>query len=212
MSISERLRNVDLNRVARRGLQGDRINSPGAKRAFRDDARSALGAAYRNRTRYRAGAVAAAAAGVGAAGLLLAARNRRRRDAEGYELTQSFDGPAGDTMGRLNMHRDGKNVAYLAYRPVSSEGDGPWVSGLHVSPEYRGKGLGKRLMKEMEKRHPGETLRLRARPYKDEAVSQGDLVLMYSNMGYSPYDPDEPTRMAKQVPGRFSPKRYLHGN
>ena len=117
-----------------------------------------------------------------------------------YRLSKTVDDSEEDVMERLDIHRAGKNVAYLSYRPVSTEGDGPWISGLYVSPEHRGKGLAARLMRQMERRNPGATIRLRARPYKDQAVSSSDLMKIYSAMGYESYDPETPSRMKKAVP------------
>lgn len=92
-----------------------------------------------------------------------------------------------------------ENIAYAVVRPVSSEGDGPWISGLCVRSDHRGKGLASELMRRIESDFEGQVLRGRARPYKDEPMETEELLEMYGAWGFEPYDPDEPTRLKKQV-------------
>lgn len=97
---------------------------------------------------------------------------------------------------RYDAHYQGKNVAYVFTKP-SSEGDGPWVGGLHVLPKFQGKGLGQRLMKELEKYNKGKTIRLRAKPYKGKQLNTAELVAYYTRLGYRPYDTQN--RMMKKI-------------
>jgi len=102
---------------------------------------------------------------------------------------------------RYDIHSDeGFNVAYSVLHPLSTEGDGPWISGLYVNPLYRRQGLGHSLVLYMEKDYEGQTVRFRASPYKDKAVSLEDLLDIYEKWGYTPYDSEEPTRLMKIIP------------
>jgi len=120
------------------------------------------------------------------------------------EVTYSvFDDHGSDDdeelMRRYDAHIDGKNVAYASLKPTSTEGDGPWISGVWVNPDNRGQGLARELMARITEDHRGEVLRLRARPYKDKAVDKETLMKIYEGMGFSSYDPDKPGRMMKQA-------------
>lgn len=102
---------------------------------------------------------------------------------------------------RYDIHSDdGLNVAYSVLHPLSTEGDGPWISGLYVNPLYRRQGIGYSLMLRMEKDYEGQTVRFRASPYKDKGVSLENLLDIYTKWGYESYDPDEPTRLMKIIP------------
>jgi len=100
---------------------------------------------------------------------------------------------------RYDVHQNDVNVAYAFVHPKSTEGDGPWVSGLYVDPKHRGQDLAKGLMNRIEADHSGQTVRLRAKPYKDKAMGRADLVKFYTERGYSPYDASEPTRLKKSI-------------
>ena len=100
---------------------------------------------------------------------------------------------------RYDVHKGDVNVAYAFVHPKSTEGDGPWVSGLYVDPKHRGQDLAKGLMNRIEADHSGQTVRLRAKPYKDKAMGRADLVKFYTERGYSPYDASEPTRLKKSI-------------
>lgn len=129
-----------------------------------------------------------------------------------YEFTVFEDhGSDGDEdlMLRYDVHKDGKNVAYSSLRPESTEGDGPWISGLYVNPDFRGQGLAKALMEKIEKDHEGQMLRMRARPYKDKSVDTETLMKIYKGMGFESYDPEEPTRMAKQAEEKTAAPGFL---
>lgn len=86
------------------------------------------------------------------------------------------------------MHVSGKNVAYIVVNNVSTEGDGPWISGLWVHPNWRRLGIAKTLMEEVERDYEGKTIRLRAKPYKDREVDTETLVHMYEKWGFELYD------------------------
>lgn len=104
-----------------------------------------------------------------------------------------------DPMLRYDIHEDDRNIAYSSLRPESSEGDGPWISGIYVDPEHRGEGLARQLLSAIEEDHQGQTLRLRARPYKDKAVDTETLMKIYAAMGFESYDLEEPSRMSKTL-------------
>ena len=109
---------------------------------------------------------------------------------------------------RYDVHQGGKNIAHAIVHPKSTEGDGPWISGLYVKPEHRGSGLARKLLGKVEKDHSGQTIRLRARPYSKTNDGQGlttkHLVSAYKRWGYKPYDPDEPTRLMKEASNPLS--------
>ncbi len=98
---------------------------------------------------------------------------------------------------RYDVHLNGKNVAYASLKPKSGEGDGPWISGLFVSADHRGKGLARKLLAAIEEDYVGQTLRLRAKPYKDKAKSKEALIRLYTSLGFAPYDDEG--RMFKKV-------------
>ena len=100
---------------------------------------------------------------------------------------------------RYDVHLDGKNVAYAMVRPESTEGDGPWLSGLYVKPDHRGQGLATELMRRVENDFEGQVLRGRARPYNDKPVDLETLLEMYRRRGFESYDPDEPSRLKKEL-------------
>jgi len=101
---------------------------------------------------------------------------------------------------RYDVHQNDKNVAYAVVRPKSTEGDGPWVGGLYVHPEHRSHGLAHQMLRNIEEDHAGQTVRLRAKPYKDKGMDTDTLVAAYKRWGFTPYDPDEPTRLKKEIP------------
>ena len=122
----------------------------------------------------------------------------------GHEFSTSAEGKN----RRYDVHQGGKNIAHAIVHPKSTEGDGPWISGLYVKPEHRGHGLAKKLLGKVEKDHAGQTIRLRARPYSKTNDGQGlttkHLVSAYKRWGYKPYDPDEPTRLMKEASNPLS--------
>lgn len=129
---------------------------------------------------------------------------------DGYTVSDTVDlgdKPDGsDAMSRMDVHESGKNVAYLAYRDKSTEGDGPWISGLYVDPSHRRTGLAKLLLQRLEQqRHAGEAIRLRARPYKDAPISQQDLQRFYASLGYVAVDDEG--RMMKKVASTDAERR-----
>lgn len=91
---------------------------------------------------------------------------------------------------RYDLHKENKNIGAAHVRPFSTEGDGPFITGLRVAQEHRGKGLAKYLLRQIEEDYKNKTIRLRAKPYKDAPLSQDDLVRFYQSMGYQPYDED----------------------
>jgi ribosomal protein S18 acetylase RimI-like enzyme len=109
------------------------------------------------------------------------------------------DGTKQDLRKRFDVHLDNKNVAYLVYRPESFEKDGPFLSGLYVSPEHRRQGLAKKLVTMLEREHKGETIRLLANPYKDKNLSTQDLVAMYKHLGFDSDNKRQPARMSKKA-------------
>jgi len=98
---------------------------------------------------------------------------------------------------RYDFHINGKNVAYLIVRQYSSEGDGPWISGIYTIPGWRGYGLARKLVQQVEEDYEGETLRLRASPYKDAPKGLHELVALYEYWGFELYDCD--FRMKKEL-------------
>ncbi len=104
-----------------------------------------------------------------------------------YSHSSFYDKNEKDVMRRYDIHLKGKNIAYASVRPVSSEGDGPWISGMYVSPKHRGKGLSKKLMQRISDDYPDQSLRLLPRPYKDKALSKEQLTEVYRKMGFDPY-------------------------
>ena len=94
--------------------------------------------------------------------------------------------------------RDGRRTAGTALIfHSSSEGDGPWLKGIHVKPSYRRKGVSKHLMDAIYSDYKGKTMRLRARPYKDKPLTKQQLMRFYRKRGFTPYDSDG--RMYKKI-------------
>lgn len=120
--------------------------------------------------------------------------NIKRRLTKGFKFTRYFDDI--DKGYRFDVHYKGKNVAYALTKP-SSEGDGPWLAGIHVIPDFQDKGLGQYLMRRVETFYKGKTIRLRARPYKGKQISLKGLVEFYTKLGYKPYDKEH--RMYKKI-------------
>jgi GNAT superfamily N-acetyltransferase len=88
---------------------------------------------------------------------------------------------------RFDIHFKSKNVAYAFTKP-STEGDGPWLGGIHVLPRFQGKGLASYILKEVEKHYRGKIIRLRARPYKSKNMGVKALRKFYEKRGYKQYD------------------------
>lgn len=116
-----------------------------------------------------------------------------------YRFSETEEGYPEDPLQRIDVHYRGKNIAHLIYRATAYEADGPWVSGIYVHSDHRRKGLGSELLRRVENKHPGQRIRLRARPYKDGEMSLTALMEWYQSLGYQSYDPDEPSRMVKAL-------------
>ena len=128
--------------------------------------------------------------------------NKIQKQSNAYvfsRLDDPGDGTEQDLRKRYDVHLDDKNVAYLVYRPESFEKDGPFLSGLYVSPEHRRQGLAKKLVTMLEREHKGETIRLLASPYKDKNMTTQELVAMYKHLGFKSDNAKRPARMSKQA-------------
>jgi GNAT superfamily N-acetyltransferase len=88
---------------------------------------------------------------------------------------------------RLDAHAAGKNVGFLTRHPAS-EGDGVWIKGMYVDPAHRGQGIAKELMSRTIAAHPGQNLRLRAKPFRDEPLTADQLAAFYAKFGFKPVD------------------------
>lgn len=117
---------------------------------------------------------------------------------EGYVLSRRID-PGKD--GKLDhnvidLHYQNKNVGYLTHHP-GTDGDYQWLKGMYIDPSHRGKGLSHVLLDELVKDNPNKELRLRARPFKDEATSVDALKKLYQNHGFQQYDDEN--RMLRKI-------------
>ena len=114
------------------------------------------------------------------------------------KITKNIDMDDLELMIRFDIHEKGKNIAYAIVKPNSTEGDGPFIAGLHVKKSHQGRFLSKLLLKEIEKEFSGQTLRLFAKPYKDKSMSQERLIRLYELFGFSSEEND-PSRMYKNL-------------
>ena len=102
------------------------------------------------------------------------------------KFTTMIPSPVEDAL-RYDAHLSGKNIGYARTSPVE---DGVWISYIRVSPEYRGLGVGARLLQEVERNNRGKVIRLRAESH--------NLMGWYSDRGYDLVDNEY--RMKKEVP------------
>lgn len=116
-----------------------------------------------------------------------------------FKVTKTIDIDKSKLMFRFDIHDKNRNVAYAVVRPVSTEGDGPFISGLHVKKSYQGRFLSQLILKEIEKEFSGQTLRLFAKPYKDKSMSQERLIRLYELFGFVS-EKNDPPRMYKHLP------------
>lgn len=93
----------------------------------------------------------------------------------------------------------GITIAHSILYSPSTEGDGPWISGLYVNPSHRRCGVAYDLFKRIESDYKGKVIRCRARPYKDQEISEEILLKIYKKWGFHSYDPEEPTRLMKRT-------------
>lgn len=113
-----------------------------------------------------------------------------------YIVTKWKDKDNNKDLDRIDIHYNGKNVAFLTHHSASN-GDYEWVEAMYVAPEHRGKGLAHRLMEELILDYPEQELRLMVRPFKDKNVSIDDLKKFYKKYGFESYDDEN--RMARNV-------------
>lgn len=86
---------------------------------------------------------------------------------------------------RFDIHLDGKNIAYALTKTKNEE---LWLEGLHVLPKYQGIGLAKKLIKEVEKEYKGNSIKIKAAPYKGKELNQKQLIDFYTKLGYKSID------------------------
>lgn len=97
---------------------------------------------------------------------------------------------------RFDAHIDGKNVGFLTTRP-ETDGNGIWLEGLYVVPEFRGKGIAKKLIQNAMEYYGNQEFRLKAVPFKDEVLDEDALKSFYRKLSFEEYDNEG--RMKKPV-------------
>ena len=75
-----------------------------------------------------------------------------------------------------------------AWLELLEQEEGPYVCRIFVQPEYRGQGLCKKLLKEVEADYEGSVLTLKVWPFRTPSSPPGpgpdDLIRMYTNLGF----------------------------
>jgi len=101
-------------------------------------------------------------------------------------FSERVDDSKKNHLDRIDAHINGKNVGYLTSH-AATEG-GVWLKGLKVDPQYRSRGIAKKLLQIALNKYKGQDLRLRAKPYADEPLSMEQLQTFYLEFGFKPYD------------------------
>lgn len=83
----------------------------------------------------------------------------------------------------IDVHRDGKNVAYVRSLPKNRIGV-VYVDALYVAPEHRGKELSHELLRRVVNKYKTKELRLQVDPFKDKPLSVSKLKKLYSGYGF----------------------------
>ncbi len=96
-----------------------------------------------------------------------------------------------DSKGEFILYEIRKNDISIAdghVRPLSEEGDGPWIGGLKVNPFYQGRGYAVKILAAICRDYAGQTIRLRAKPYGHAGMDSGQLRHFYKRLGFVGYD------------------------
>jgi len=127
-----------------------------------------------------------------------AAQDERHDEESNYMFSHIIDqgAPGERPLDRIDATHDGREIGFVTYHQAT-DGDYVWIKGMYVDPDYRGHGIGRRLIDEVSKRNAEKDLGLRARPFRDMNMSQQQLEKFYSSMGFK--KTDEEGRMRKTV-------------
>lgn len=108
----------------------------------------------------------------------------------GYQVTRHRDVKEGDTSHDvIQLQHGDETAAWLASHP-GSDGDYTWIKSMYVDPAHRGQGLSHALLQHAIDDHPGQELRLRARPFRDSPTPIDALEKLYAAHGFTQYDDD----------------------
>lgn len=86
-------------------------------------------------------------------------------------------------MNVIDVHHDGKNVAYLRAKPRKRKDD-VYIEALYVSPKYRGEGLASKLLRKAVDKYKNKEIQLTADPFKDRPLSVHKLKKFYTSHGF----------------------------
>ena len=104
---------------------------------------------------------------------------------ESYEWsTISQKNGIGGTNIKYSIKNNLEEIAYIKTTEPIEENQ-TWIQALYVAPQYRRKGLAKQLVNHVIKLRT-TPLYLRATPYKDEPLSEDNLISFYQSLGFKP--------------------------
>jgi GNAT superfamily N-acetyltransferase len=118
----------------------------------------------------------------------------RRFDDQGHHhVLAQAESPDGLLLSHLLYHERDPSTPVAEVALLAPPGTQRlWeVRMMHVTPEYRGKGIGKQMWNAVRAAHPNSKVVALPDPVKDQAVSKVDLAHVYRAYGFED-DPDRP--------------------
>lgn len=107
---------------------------------------------------------------------------------------------------RYDVHRDGKNIAYLIVGKMNEKDEAQGIRGFYVANKFRNQGVGKKLMRHALEKNKGKRVELKPEPYEEDGrrkvrMTPDELSGIYRGMGFetSKKDPKLMERTASFV-------------